>query len=61
MMPSHGVNVRVTLDEEAYAGSGIHIFAQMLDKLHATGKELLRCAARNGSLPPREREDSAMS
>jgi type VI secretion system protein ImpG len=64
----HGVDVRVTLDEQAYAGTGIHIFAQMLDSLlgmyahlnsytrltivsHATGKELLQCAPRNGSLP----------
>lgn len=63
----HGVDVRITLDEDAYAGTGIHIFAQMLDSLlgmvahlnsytqltivsHASGKELLRCAPRNGSL-----------
>lgn len=63
----HGVDIRITLDEDAYAGTGIHIFAQMLDSLlglyahlnsytqltivsHASGKELLRCAPRNGSL-----------
>ena len=62
-----GVEVRVTLDEEAYAGSGIHVFAQLLDHLFAlhvhlnsytqvvilskaSGKELLRCPPRNGSL-----------
>jgi type VI secretion system protein ImpG len=28
-----GVEVRVTLDEEAYAGTGIHAFAQLLDHL----------------------------
>lgn len=28
-----GVEVRVTLDEEAYAGSGLHAFAQILDHL----------------------------
>ena len=31
----HGVDVRVTLDEQAYAGTGIHVFAQMLDSLLA--------------------------
>lgn len=30
-----GVEVRVTLDEEAYAGTGIHVFAQLLDYLFA--------------------------
>lgn len=30
-----GIEVRITLDEEAYAGSGIHAFAQMLDHLFA--------------------------
>lgn len=30
-----GVEVRVTLDEEAYAGTGIHLFAQLLDYLFA--------------------------
>lgn len=28
-----GVEVRITLDEEAYAGTGIHAFAQLLDHL----------------------------
>lgn len=63
-----GVEVSVTLDEEAYAGSGVHVFAQVLDHFfglyvhlnsftqlivlsHKTGKELLRCPPRNGSLP----------
>lgn len=30
-----GVEVRVSLDEEAYAGTGIHAFAQILDQLFA--------------------------
>ncbi|NGZ87636.1 type VI secretion system baseplate subunit TssF [Duganella aceris] len=30
-----GVEVRVTLDEQAYAGSGLHAFVQMLDHLFA--------------------------
>lgn len=63
----NGVEVRVTLDEDAYAGSGIHIFAQLLDHFlglyvhlnsftqlivlsQSTGKELLRCPPRNGTL-----------
>jgi type VI secretion system protein ImpG len=62
-----GIEVQVSLDEEAYAGSGIHAFAQILDHLfglhvhlnsftqlvvlsHINGKELLRCAPRNGRL-----------
>ena len=62
-----GVEVQITLDEEAYAGSGIHVFAQLLETflaLHvhlnsftqlvvlskSSGKELLRCPPRNGSL-----------
>ncbi|MRX11264.1 type VI secretion system baseplate subunit TssF [Pseudoduganella sp. FT25W] len=62
-----GIEVQVSLDEEAYAGTGIHAFAQILDHLfglhvhlnsftrlivlsHVTGKELLRCAPRNGAL-----------
>lgn len=34
----HGADIRVTLDEAAYAGTGIHVFAQLLDHvfgLHA--------------------------
>lgn len=27
----HGLEVRVTLDENAYAGTGLHVFAQVLD------------------------------
>jgi len=63
-----GVEIALTLDEEAYAGTGIHVFAQLLDHLFAlhvhlnsftqlvilskaSGKELLRCPPRNGSLP----------
>ncbi|CAN7622415.1 type VI secretion system baseplate subunit TssF [Pseudoduganella sp. LjRoot289] len=63
-----GVEIVVMLDEEAYAGTGIHLFIELLDNFlglyvhmnsytqltvlsHATGKELLRCAIRNGSLP----------
>jgi type VI secretion system protein ImpG len=63
----HGVEVQITLDEEAYAGTGIHVFIQLLDHVlglyvhlnsftrltvlsHATGKELLQCATRNGDL-----------
>lgn len=30
-----GIEVRVSLDEEAYAGTGIHAFAQILDQLFA--------------------------
>lgn len=30
-----GIEVRLTLDEEAYAGSGVHAFVQMLDHLFA--------------------------
>lgn len=29
--PVHGIEIRVTLDEDAYAGSGLHLFAQVLD------------------------------
>lgn len=62
-----GIEVQVSLDEEAYAGVGIHAFAQILDYLfalhvhlnsftrlvvvsHLSGKELLRCPPRNGTL-----------
>jgi type VI secretion system protein ImpG len=30
-----GIEVQITLDEEAYAGTGIHVFAQLLDHLFA--------------------------
>lgn len=38
----HGVEVRITLDEEAFAGGSIHLFAQILDhffglQVHVTG------------------------
>lgn len=29
--PVHGVEIRLTLDEDAYAGGGLHLFAQVLD------------------------------
>lgn len=62
-----GIEVQVSLDEEAYAGTGIHAFVQMLDHLfglhvhlnsftrlvvlsHLSGKELMRCPPRNGTL-----------
>lgn len=58
-----GVDVIVTLDEEAYAGSGLHIFAQLLDHLfglhvHLNGyTRLVIVAAANGKellrCPPR--------
>ncbi len=63
----HGTEVRVTLDEEAYAGAGLHLFVQVLDQFfalyvhlnsfvelvalsHQSGKELIRCAPRSGSM-----------
>lgn len=63
----HGVEIRITLDEDAFAGGSLHLFAQMLDHFfglqvhvtsfsqltilsHATGKELLRCPPRNGTV-----------
>jgi type VI secretion system protein ImpG len=29
---AHGIEVRITLDEEAFAGAGLHLFAQVLDQ-----------------------------
>ncbi|MEM8513014.1 type VI secretion system protein ImpG [Massilia sp. MP_M2] len=63
----HGLEVRVTLDEEAYAGAGLHLFVQVLHQFfalyvqlnsfvelvalsHQSGKELIRCAPRSGSM-----------
>lgn len=31
----HGTEIRLTLDEEAYAGAGLHLFAQVLDQFFA--------------------------
>jgi type VI secretion system protein ImpG len=63
----HGTEVRLTLDEPAFAGSCLYAFAQVVNNFFGlyvhlnsftrlvvlsrqTGKELLRCAPRNGSL-----------
>ena len=63
----HGIEVRVTLDEEAYAGVSLHLFVQVLDQFfalyvhlnsfvelvalsHQSGKELIRCAPRSGTM-----------
>lgn len=63
----NGIQIQVTLDEQAFAGSGIHVFGQLLDHFFGlyvhlngftqlvllsstSGKELLRCPARNGAL-----------
>lgn len=63
----HGTQVRMTLDEDAFAGSGLYTFARVVDHFFGlyvhvnsftqltvlslqTGKELLRCPPRNGSL-----------
>lgn len=62
-----GVEVKLLIDQRAYAGSGIHVFAQVIDHflgLHVhlnsfvqlviqcrdSGRELMRCTPRNGSL-----------
>ncbi|CAN7570524.1 type VI secretion system baseplate subunit TssF [Pseudoduganella sp. LjRoot289] len=61
----HGMEVRMTLDEDAFVGSGTHLFVQVVDQFLAmhvqvnsyielvvlakqSGKELVRCKARNG-------------
>ncbi|MDB5746247.1 MAG: vasA, partial [Massilia sp.] len=31
----HGTEIRLTLDEEAYAGAGLHLFVQVLDQFFA--------------------------
>jgi len=31
----HGMEIRLTLDEEAYAGAGMHLFAEVLDRFFA--------------------------
>jgi type VI secretion system protein ImpG len=63
----HGTEIRMTLDEAAFAGSCLYAFAQVVNHFFAlyvhvnsftrlvvlskqTGKELLRCEPRNGSL-----------
>jgi len=63
----HGTEVRLTLDEEAFAGSSVFVFAQVVSRflglyVHLnsftrlvlisgqSGKELLRCEPRSGSL-----------
>lgn len=63
----HGTEIRMTLDEAAFAGSCVYAFAQVVNHFFGlyvhlnsftrlvvlssqTGKELLRCAPRNGSL-----------
>jgi type VI secretion system protein ImpG len=63
----HGTEVRLTLDEEAFAGSSLFVFAQVVSRflglyVHLnsftrlvllsaqSGKELLRCEPRSGSL-----------
>jgi type VI secretion system protein ImpG len=32
---AHGTEIRLTLDEEAYAGAGVHLFVQVLDQFFA--------------------------
>lgn len=32
---THGTEIRITLDEDAYAGTGMHLFAQVLDRFFA--------------------------
>lgn len=63
----HGTEIRMTLDEAAFAGSCLYAFAQVVNHFFAlyvhvnsftrlvvlskqTGRELLRCEPRNGSL-----------
>jgi len=63
----HGTEVRLALDEEAFAGSSVFVFAQVVSRflglyVHLnsftrlvlvsgqSGKELLRCEPRSGSL-----------
>ncbi|TFW33581.1 type VI secretion system baseplate subunit TssF [Massilia horti] len=62
-----GIEIRLAVDEQAYAGCGLHAFVQVLDHFfglyvhlnsyvqlivvcHQTGKEILRCSPRSGSL-----------
>jgi type VI secretion system protein ImpG len=64
---AHGIEVRITIDEDAFAGASVHAFAEVLERFFAlyvhlnsfvqliilsssTGKELIRCASRNGDL-----------
>ncbi|MBJ7308831.1 type VI secretion system baseplate subunit TssF [Rugamonas sp. CCM 8940] len=63
----HGIEVGMTLDEEAYVGSGLHLFVQVIDQFlgqyvqmnsfiellvlsQQSGKELIRCKPRSGSV-----------
>lgn len=63
----YGAEIQLTLDEDAYAGAGLHLFVQILDQFFAlyahqnsfvelvilsqqSGKELVRCKPRSGSL-----------
>lgn len=63
----HGTEVRISVDEDAFVGAGLHLFAQVLEQFFGmavhlnsfvelvllsqhTGKELVRCPARSGSL-----------
>jgi type VI secretion system protein ImpG len=63
----HGTRIRMTVDEAAFAGSGLYAFAEVVNHFFGlyvhlnsftqlvvlslqTGKELLRCEPRNGSL-----------
>jgi type VI secretion system protein ImpG len=63
----HGIEVRLMLDEEAFAGASLHLFAQVIDQFlglyvhlnsfvelvilsNHSGKELLRCKPRSGSM-----------
>lgn len=63
----HGIEVCITVDEDAFVGSGLMLFARVIDRFlglyvqinsftelvvlsNQTGKELIRCQPRNGSL-----------
>lgn len=64
---AHGIEVHITVDEDAFVGSGLMLFARVIDRFlglyvqinsftelvvlsNQTGKELIRCQPRNGSL-----------
>ncbi len=63
----HGSEVRLTIDEDAFVGAGLHLFAQVVDQFFGmlvhinsfvelvilsqqSGKELMRCSPRSGTL-----------
>jgi type VI secretion system protein ImpG len=52
----HGLEVRMTVDEEAFAGSSLFVFAEVVSftrlvlRSAQTDRELLRCEPRNGNL-----------